>query len=342
MTSADAGNGDGHRADLVLEGGGARGVALVGAVTAMSEAGYVFPRIAGTSAGAMLGGIAAAMQSAGEPLDGLRRVAMDVDFAGFADRGTLGRLAGPLAPLVDVGELLVENGMFRGDALHEFLVRTLADFGVHTWADLRLPDDEGTSLPESHRYALVVTVSDISRRRLVLLPWDYGRYGLDPDTQPVADAIRMSASLPVFFQPAHLRGAGTTSVMVDGGLLSDYPITVFDRTDGRPPRWPTFGVKLSGRPPATPRTHPVDGPLSYLLAVVNTVMTALDARPLDDPCVRRRTVFLDSKDVSATDFDIDRETKKEMIDDAARVTREFLAHWDFAGYLRDCRGGEQP
>lgn len=329
------------RADLVLEGGGARGVALVGAVMAMAEAGYTFPRIAGTSAGAMLGGIAAARQRAGRSLDGLREIVLDLDFQRFADRGTLGRLAGPLAPLVDVGELLVENGIFRGDALHDYVARSLAGYGVRTWADLRLPDDEGTSLPESHRYALVVTATDLSRRRLVLLPWDYRAYGLDPDTQPVADAIRMSASLPFFFQPAHLRGRTTTSLMVDGGLLSNYPITVFDRTDGRPPRWPTFGVKLSGRPPATPRTHPIDGPLSYLLAVVNTVMTALDAQPLDDPCVRRRTVFLRAKDVGATELDLDRETKEEMIDDAARVTRDFLAHWDFDAYVHDCRGGER-
>lgn len=330
-----------HRADLVLEGGGARGVALVGAVMAMAEAGYTFPRIAGTSAGAMLGAIAAARQRAGESLDGLREIALDIDFERFADRGVLGRLAGPLAPLVDVGELLAEYGMYHGDALRAFVAHSLAQYGVRTWADLRLPDDEGTSLPESHRYALVVTATDVSRRRLVLLPWDYREYGLDPDTQSVADAVRMSASLPFFLQPARLHGKKTTSLMVDGGLLSNYPITVFDRTDGRPPRWPTFGVKLTGRPPETARTHQVDGPLSYLLAVVNTVMTALDARPLEDPCVRRRTVFLNSKDVSATDLGLDRETKREMIDDAARVTREFLENWDFAAYLRDCRGGPQ-
>lgn len=45
----------GLRADLVLEGGGIKGIALVGAVTALAEAGYAFPRIAGTSAGAVVG-----------------------------------------------------------------------------------------------------------------------------------------------------------------------------------------------------------------------------------------------------------------------------------------------
>src|SRR5665648_944671 len=37
---------------LVLEGGGVKGIGLVGAVLAMSQKGYVFPRVAGTSAGA--------------------------------------------------------------------------------------------------------------------------------------------------------------------------------------------------------------------------------------------------------------------------------------------------
>jgi NTE family protein len=39
----------GRGADLVLEGGGVKGIALAGAVLRLSEAGYVFPRIAGTS-----------------------------------------------------------------------------------------------------------------------------------------------------------------------------------------------------------------------------------------------------------------------------------------------------
>ena len=36
--------------DLVLEGGGVKGIGLVGAVLTLYDAGFVFPRIAGTSA----------------------------------------------------------------------------------------------------------------------------------------------------------------------------------------------------------------------------------------------------------------------------------------------------
>jgi len=35
-----------------------------------------------------------------------------------------------------------------------------------------------------------------------------------------------------------------THTLVDGGVLSNFPITVFDRSDGEQPRWPTFGVKI--------------------------------------------------------------------------------------------------
>ena len=66
-------------------------------------------------------------------------------------------------------------------------------------------DDPGSSLPESQRYALLVTASDVSRKRLVRLPWDYALYGLDPDEQEVADAVRASTSIPFFFEPVTLR-----------------------------------------------------------------------------------------------------------------------------------------
>lgn len=333
---------DERNADLVLGGGGIRGIALAGVVRRLSHAGYRFPRIAGTSAGAILGGLAAAMQRAGEPLDTLTDIALAMDFERLADRSRLGRLAGPLAPAVDIGSLLVDNGIFEGDALHDYVARLLARYGVRTWADLRLPPDEQTSLPETHRYALVVMASDVSRRRLVRFPWDYHEYGLDPDSQSVADAIRMSASLPFFYEPATLRSrSGETSVLVDGGLVSGYPITVFDRTDGRPPRWPTFGVALTARPSPTPPTHQVTGPVSYVIALTDTLLTADDEAHFDEPCVRRRTIFVDIPDVKTTDLGVDEATKRTMLADGDRATATFLDGWDWSEYLRSCRGGPQ-
>ena len=53
-----------------------------------------------------------------------------------------------------------------------------------------------------------MTCSDLTLGQLVRLPWDYASvYGLDPDTQPVAEAVRASMSIPFLFHPTTLAHA---------------------------------------------------------------------------------------------------------------------------------------
>jgi hypothetical protein len=49
-----------------------------------------------------------------------------------------------------------------------------------------------------------------------------------------------------FFRPVTLTNPMTklTSTLLDGGLLSNFPIDSLDRTDGKQPRFPTFGVTV--------------------------------------------------------------------------------------------------
>jgi NTE family protein len=308
---------------------------LVGAVTALSEAGYTFPRIAGSSAGAVVGAVVAAMQAAGAPLGGLADIVRTLDYRRFRDKDLLSRLTGPLG---EVASLVLEDGIYEGNYLTEWLRATLADHGVRTFADLRLPPDPGGDLAPEHRYRLVVTAADVSRRRLARLPWDYPAYGLDPDEQEVATAVRASASIPFFFEPARLRhGDGQRSTLLDGGLLSDFPIALFDRTDGHRPRWPTVGVRLSAREATRVVTHDVGGPLSLTVATVETLVSALDAAHIDDPCTQVRTVFVDTSGTSPVDFDISPQRQEELYAEGHRAALDFLTGWDFEAYVRRCR-----
>jgi NTE family protein len=330
----------GARADLVLEGGGVKGIALAAAVGTLAEAGYRFPRVAGTSAGAIVGAVVAALHRRDEPMDRLAEIARTLDFRRFRDRGLPGRLLGPLGVLTDGLSVLLEGGAYEGDYLTGWLRGVLGDLGVRTFGDLRV-DDPGDDGALHHRYGLVVMASDVSRKRLVQLPWDYEEYGLDPDEQPVVDAVRASASIPYFFEPVELRGARGVSTLVDGGLLSNYPIGAFDRLDELPPRWPTIGVRLDalGIGDAAPAARPVHGPVRMGVALVETAIEACQAEHVLDPCNLARSVRVDTAPLSAVDFDLSEADQQRLLGAGAQAAADFLDRWDFDAWRATCRAG---
>lgn len=326
--------------DLVLEGGGVKGIGLAGAAMTLSEHGYSFPRIAGTSAGAIAGSILAALQRRGERLDQIGEIARTLDYERFRDRGLAGRLLGPLGFLTDGFSLLLESGIYEGDYLHDWLSGVLADLGVRTFGDLST-DDAGDDGEVHHRYSLVVTASDVSTHRFLRLPWDYHEYGLDPDDQAVADAVRASASIPFFFEPVALKGERGVSTLVDGGLLSNYPITIFDRDDENPPRWPTIGVRLSSRSEERePSPEPVENPVSLALSLVETAIEACQSVRVLEPCNMARTIFVDTSEVAPTDFGITPEQQEQLLVEGRRAAERFLERWSFPAWLRECRGAQ--
>ncbi|QZA20091.1 patatin-like phospholipase family protein [Mycobacterium malmoense] len=313
------------RADLVCEGGGVRGIGLVGAVDALAQAGYRFPRVAGTSAGAIVASLVAALQVAGEPLTRLADVMRAIDYRKFLDRSLIGRV-----PLIGGGlSLLVSDGVYRGAYLERLLAGLLGDLGVRTFGDLRTGEEA-----EQFAWSLVVTASDLSRRRLVRIPWDLGSYGIDPDGFSVARAVHASAAIPYVFEPVRPGGA----TWVDGGLLSDFPVELFDRPE---PRWPTFGIRLSARP-GIPPTHPVHGPVSLGIAAIETLVSNQDNAYIDDPCTVRRTIFVPAEEVSPIDFDITAEQREALYQRGLHAGQEFLKTWDYADFLAACGDPAKP
>jgi len=321
---------DQPKVDLVLEGGGVKGIGLVGAVLTMSERGYVFPRVAGTSAGAIVASLIAAHQVAGRSLSNLETIMTSVDYGKFQDEQPLERLGGTPG---EIAELLLHMGIAKGDYLVEWLGNVLADLGVHTFADLAISDtdDPGTGLPADQRFRLVdqrfrlvVHTSDISRGALVRLPWDYPHYGQDPATMRVVDAVRASMSIPFFFRPVTFSTPSGKVTWVDGGMLSNFPITVFDRTDGEPERWPTWGIKLSARPAAVQVDRPAGNDFQLAMSCLQTLMAGWDRYHLDDENVTQRTIFVDTGSMSATDFGITKQEQSQLFKSGRSAATSFL------------------
>jgi len=327
-------------ADLVLSGGGVKGIGLVGAVVALMEAGYRAQRVSGTSAGSIVGAVvaAAAMGNQLGPEE-VKELALQLDYYKFTDPGTLERLP-VLGPSLAV---LRGTGIYKGDYAHDWVRSELKNLGVRTFGDLAIDDD---NLPAEQRYKLVVTVADVTTGQLVRLPWDYHRvYGLDPDEQSVADAVRASMSIPFFFRPVTLTGAGgLTSTLVDGGILSNFPIDSLDRTDRRRPRWPSFGVTVlpnlpEGNDRVIPALAPIRllGPPHLLESVITTVLVGRDQAYLSQPWVNARAIRVDSTDVGFLDFDISDNEIEALYAKGYAAAEKFLSTWDWDGYLERFR-----
>ncbi|AGB24674.1 putative esterase of the alpha-beta hydrolase superfamily [Mycobacterium sp. JS623] len=327
-------------ADLVLSGGGVKGIGLVGSVVALMDAGYGAQRVSGTSAGSIVGAIVAAA-SMGNQLTGdeVKELALQLDYHKFTDPGAIERFP-ILGPSVAV---LRGTGIYKGDYAHDWIRSQLANLDVRTFGDLAIDDDD---LPPERRYKLVVTVADVTTGQLVRLPWDYRRvYGLDADEQPVADAVRASMAIPFFFRPVTLTASsGLTSTLVDGGILSNFPIDSLDRHDGRKPRWPSFGVTvLPNLPEGNDKVIPALAPLRMLGAphllegVITAALVGRDQAYLNEPWVSARTIRVDSTDVGFLDFDISDNEIEALYAKGYAATEKFLATWDWDAYLERFR-----
>lgn len=328
--------------DLVLEGGGVKGIGLVGALTGLDEKGFVPQNIAGTSAGA----ITAALVAAGYTVAEMKKILSELEYAKFKDKTAVSRI-----PLI--GEPLsavTRKGMFKGDYFHKWIEDKLAAKGVHTFGDLVV--EEYKDEPK-YRYRLQVIATDITGHDLLKLPGDAkARFGTDPDELSVADAVRMSMSIPIFFEPWRWQTAaseqhprGQEHLIVDGGVLSNFPVWIFD-SEGEPP-WPTFGLMLvepdpKAEPGAEEPASPDDDVITYFKDLAGTMMGAHDRMYLQNDTFVR-TIPIPTLGVRTTEFDLSEKRAGELFESGRTAALEFVDEkWDFDKYKRTFRRGERP
>ena len=327
----------GRGADLVLEGGGVKGIGLVGAVLTLHEAGFVFPRIGGTSAGAIVAALIAAYQVKKIPLTQLQTDMAELDYTQFMQKTWAEKHLGLIG---DITALASHQGLYASSYVQEWLTSKLKPLGISTFADLKITGDDNTALAPYQRYRLVTHTSDLTRGTLVRLPWDLPYYLLssedqsDPakqiaaiDSYPIVDAVRASMSIPFFFQPFEQKTNLGACTWVDGGLLQNFPVTVFDRTDGQPNRWPTFGIKLSSRPALNTPDVPVQGDLREVISIAHTAMGEWNRYPLADEGVSARTVFVDTMGIASTDFGLTTDQRDALFANGQAAAGKFLADW---------------
>ena len=204
--SAAAPDASGPRIGLVLSGGGARGLAHVGVLKALERAHVRLSAIAGTSMGAIVGGLYASGMSADQLETELRRIDWDALFATRVARPFLSQrrkeedfeIATGLEFGVHDGQLSAPQGALSSRGL-ELLLRRL------TLPVRHVDDFDRLAIP----FRAVAT--DMESGRPVIL--SHG---------DLAVALRSSMSVPGVFAPTEVEGR----LLGDGGLVDNVPVDV--------------------------------------------------------------------------------------------------------------------
>ena len=76
------------------------------------------------------------------------------------------------------------------------------------------------------------------------------------------------------------------------------------------------------------------------MQVVTTALLGHDQTYLDQPCVRRRAIQVDTSAVGIVDFGADERKRAALVANGERAARDFLATWDWDAYRRECRSLE--
>jgi len=262
-----------------------------------------------------------------------------VDFRKMMDAGALGGI-----PVVGQWlNLLFHEGFYHGDYFLRVMRELMGErFGKErvTFADLMMPK-EPTDSEEAYlsrfKYKLHVVASNITRNELMILPQDVAGLGIDPDDFEVALAVRMSISIPYFFMPVKVAenpDNGGRHWVVDGGLLSNFPIQYFDSAPGESPPWPTFGLLLWEPTAGQAHYERIRSLISMTRAMIRTMNTAHDRKALEEADLKR-IIKIPTGKFSATDFDLTPADREWLHDSGYRAAREFLAGWNWEQYVAE-------
>jgi NTE family protein len=310
--------------DMVFAGGGAKGVAHLGALWAFDKLNIRIKRLAGTSAGA----INAALVAAGYDIEELYTELFDLDFMSFRD----GFWDKHLPKFARIAAVSSSYGMYEGENFQKWIEKKLVDRNANTFG--RLPMEEVgmlAKLEPGDGPRLCIMASDVTHSRELLMPRDLvlDRYGnLRPPSFPVSAAVRMSISVPFFFTPYKLH----KSLIVDGAFASNLPLETFDKKDPEQVRWPTFGMNLVSEVAPAQDTGDL---FHFGLAVFDTMRYGQSRMSFMEYPTRICRLFdIRTGNVRTLDFGIKREQKEELFLNGARTVLRTLRGVDGAGLRR--------
>ncbi len=294
--------------NLVCDGGGVKGIAFYGAFKKLDELGLLnkFIRFAGSSAGA----IVAAALACRFTLDEIKEILVDTDFNLFKDSN--------FGFIRDSWRLYYHFGWYKGDYIYEWFGNLLEKkTGNKDITFQEVYDKFGTEL--------VVTGTCVNKAQTIY----YNRF--DHPEKSIRSAVRISVGIPIFFK-AIKEG---NHVLVDGGVLNNYPIWIFD-DKGKICKHHTFsntscktlGLKLMSQDDAPDEQlfhgeYEINNVMDFTEALINCMLIQIERSHVKKG-YWEKTIPINCFRFKATDFNLTEDKKQKLINSGYESTEKYF------------------
>lgn len=318
--------------NLVLEGGGVRGLAYPGALQVLEQQGILdsIHNVAGSSAGA-IAGIMVALNYSSHEIDS---VLHSIKIQEFNDgRFFIGKIK----------RVTKEYGIHKGVKLSDWIGNLIKYKTGHE--DITFQGLHELHLKDPAFKNFYCTGTNISRQELEIFSWENW-----PDMK-LKTAVHISSCIPFYFVPIAIDNQGnevTTEqnstkydLYVDGGMLCNYPISIFDscKNGGNPLvcsdvvfNSQTLGLKLEraaqinlfdqNKTELAP--YEIESMKDYSEAIMNLLVETLNRRSPDLKNEIGRTIYISYGDIGGKPRKVSLGEKRELYNNGVSAANKFF------------------
>ncbi|MDD2203241.1 MAG: patatin-like phospholipase family protein [Bacilli bacterium] len=289
--------------NLIFEGGGVLGVSYLGAVDYLDEIGILpqIEKVAGSSAGA----ITACLLSFNTSFNELKIIASSLDYKKIPQkektelRDINDDIKKEFEKLFDdincVHRLINNYGWYSTKYFYNWIKEVIANQfdkkkkqPPYTFEDF---ENEELHLNNKIFKDLYIIGTDISFKTSVVFS-----YATTPKME-VAEAVRISMSVPLYFEAVKINNKTNNYIYADGSLMRNYPINLFDYNGIN---YETLGMQFKNKTKYTETKNTID----YISNVFNTLLKVQEDIYNNDKLNQGRTININTGGISALDFNI--------------------------------------
>ena len=318
--------------NLALEGGGIRGLAYAGALKVLEEKNILqnIENVAGTSAGA----ITALMISLDYNSHEIDSILYSLKIQQFNDgKNIFGKIR----------RVKKEYGIFKGEKFEKWIGKLLQN----------QTGDSNITFIQQHQLHLATKKfkdvfcvgTNVSKQQLQIFSWQH-----TPDMK-IKTAIHISMCIPIYFKPVAVDSNWNAvsikktkipyDIFVDGGMLCNYPINMFDtcRTGDNPllcedviynPQ--TLGLKLESaeqiehfnKKNTDVAPYKITSVNQYVVALINLMTETLNRKTPGLKNETGRTIYISYNDIFGKPRKVSAATKKILFDNGAAAAERFF------------------